>query len=167
MNLPKKNSGLLNLVLFLSFLAFFFTLVYNYSSIQADGYYYLDAGKRIIQSKELPQRDVFSFNTSFTYWRIVEWLPDIIFYSIFNSVGEKALLFLIPLIFGFIFLIFWYFFDGGFSAISLAAYSCCLIVFYRDLFIIRAELLMCLYFFLFFYYALYKQPSGKTFKVLS
>lgn len=131
---------------------FIFSVIYYFSCIQADGYYYLDGGRRMIEIGGIPDRDVFSFNTAFTYWRVIEWLSNLIFYGLYNLGGEKLLLVIIPLVFSFIFFFFWEIRSQKPTPLSLFIYSMVVVGFYYDLFVIRAELLMTLYYFIFFYF---------------
>lgn len=143
-----------------------FAVVYHFSAVQADGYYYLDGGSIMAEKGMLPERDFFSFNTLFTYWRVVEWLPNLFFYSIYSAFGERTLLILIPAIFSFVFFFFWLFKESS-RPFPYFLYFIVVIILYHPLFVIRAELLMCLYYFIFFYFFIFKDFKNDKLFVLA
>jgi len=83
----KTMSHLAALVLLFSSLFYFF----SYPEVDPDLWGHLFFGREIVQSGQLPLRNLYSFTAPDHPWINHEWLAEVIFYGIFYLFGSPGL----------------------------------------------------------------------------
>ncbi len=59
-----------------------------------DLYWQLKTGQVIAQTRHVPVADLFSYTAAGDRWYVQEWLSEVLFYGLWQTVGKESLIFL-------------------------------------------------------------------------